>query len=106
MKEKILQFMNWAQDYMRSVSFSGEGIKYIVWYAITIVFCCLLYVSGWLYDWFVISGKPNMTEMRLFLHEIASSPWIAVIGFIAKALIDRNKNGIPDELEDKEYNEK
>jgi hypothetical protein len=76
-------------------------MHYILWYALLLVFCCTIYLAGWGVDWY-ICGKPNLPELRNFLHEIASTPWIAVIGFVGKALIDKDGDGIPDEFEDED----
>ena len=55
---------------------------------------CLELLCDW-YD----TGHPNLVELRNFLHEIASSAWVAVIGFIAKSFVDKDNDGIPDEYE-------
>jgi hypothetical protein len=99
MKDKILQVLGWARDKLRPLFISGGAMKYIVWYAALIVASCTLYMVSWCAD-FYITGRPDMIELRAFLHEIVSNPWVVMIGFIAKALIDRNKDGIPDEFED------
>ena len=99
MKEKILHALEWAQNKLRPLSISNGAMKYIVWYAVTIIVGCMLYMVSWCADWYIV-GKPDLVELRYFLHEIASAPWIALIGFIAKALIDTNNDGIPDEFED------
>lgn len=75
-------------------------MRYVVSYAALVAGCCLLYVVAWCVDWHV-TGKPDMQELRQFLHEIASAPWIALIGFVARAFIDKDKDGIPDEFEDR-----
>lgn len=100
MKEKIRQVLGWARDKLRPLSISSGAMKYVAWYALLIVFGCMLYLVSWCADWYIL-GRPNVIELRNFLHEIASAPWVAVIGFIAKTLIDKNKDGIPDEFEDK-----
>ena len=74
-------------------------MKYICWYALLIIFCCTIYLAAWIYKWY-ITKTPDIVELRNFIHEIASSPWVAVVGFIGKALVDKNKDGVPDEFED------
>lgn len=93
--------MKWVQNKIRSPNITKGAMRYIVWYALLLVFCCTIYLTGWCVDWYV-SGVPNLPELRNFLHEIASSSWIAVIGFVAKALVDKDNDGIPDEFEDKD----
>ena len=79
-------------------------MRYIVWYAALLVVCCMIYVAAWLYDWSA-GTKPDLVELRNFLHEISGAAWIAVVGFLAKSFIDRNDNGIPDQYETKEDND-
>ena len=77
-------------------------MRYITWYALTIVVCVGAYLTAWGYDWYRhldTDTPPNLEELRAFLHEIASGAWIAVIGFLAKSFIDNNHNGIPDQYE-------
>lgn len=101
MKDKILQLIKWGQDKIRSPNIPKAAMRYIIWYALLLAFCCTIYLIAWCADWY-ISRIPNLPELRNFLHEIASAAWVAVVGFICRALIDENSNGIPDEFEDKE----
>lgn len=96
--EKIFEVMKKAAAYVQSLNFSGEAMRYIVWYAATLVLCCVVYLAAWAVTWYT-DGRPNLTELRAFLHEIASSPWVAAIGFIGKAFVDRDKDGVPDVFE-------
>jgi hypothetical protein len=82
---------------------TNASMKYIVWYAVMLVFCCTVWLIGWFIEWF-ITGKPNLSELLQFLHEVSSAGWIAVIGFCAKSFVDRNKDNIPDSLEDDQGN--
>lgn len=99
MKEKVLSFIQSMISKVNIPSISNKAMRYIIWYALLLVFCCMLYIGSWCVDWY-INGKPNVIEMRNFLHEIASTPWIAVIGFICKSLIDRDNDGIPDNIKE------
>lgn len=101
MIDKIKQVMRWTQAKLRPFSFSGGAMKYIVWYAMLLVFCCTLYVWSWFADWRQV-GHPNMPQLLDFIHEIASASWVAVIGFVAQAFVDRDNDGIPDEFEKEE----
>ena len=82
------------------MSKSDECMRYIVWYAEMSVICVMIYVAAWIYDW-NNTTKPDLVELRNFLHEISGAAWIAVIGFLAKSFIDRDENGIPDQYEEK-----
>ena len=96
--ETIRKYIGRIRDYVGTLNFSGEAMRYIVWYAATLVLCCVVYLAAWAVTWYT-DGRPNLTEMRAFLHEIASSPWVAAIGFIGKAFVDRDKDGVPDVFE-------
>lgn len=99
--ERIQKWISKAKDYIQNMSFSGGAMRYIVFYAVLLMACCLLYIGGWAVMWY-IDGRPNLKEMLSFLHEIAGASWVAVVGFVAKALVDKNNNGIPDEYEQDE----
>ncbi len=87
-----------VRDKLNQVSFPIGSMRYIIGYAVLVAGCCLLYVVAWCIDWYT-TGKPDMQELRQFLHEIASAPWIALLGFVARVFIDKDKDGIPDEFE-------
>lgn len=98
---KISQWIKKGKKYLRSITKSHAAMRYIVWYAALLVVCCMIYVAAWLYDWST-GAKPDLAELRNFLHEVSSAAWIAVVGFLAKSFIDRNENGIPDQYEEEE----
>ena len=97
---KVSQWLRKGKKYLRNMTKSHAAMRYIVWYAVMIVTCVMIYVAAWIYDW-NNTKKPDLVELRNFLHEISGAPWIAVIGFLAKSFIDRNENGIPDQYEEK-----
>lgn len=101
---KISQWLKKGKKYLRNITKSHAAMRYIVWYATLLVVCCMIYVAAWLYDWNT-GAKPDLVELRNFLHEISGAAWIAVVGFLAKSFIDRNDNGIPDQYETKEDND-
>ena len=101
MISKFMEYMKLAGDKISGISISHRAMIYIIIYAAVVAGGCGLYMFAWCVDWNTI-GKPDLQEFRLFLHEIASTPWIAMIGFICKALVDKDGDGIPDEFEDKE----
>ena len=98
---KISQWIKKGKKYLRSITKSHAAMRYIVWYAALLVVCCMIYVAAWIYDWSA-EAKPDLVELRNFLHEVSSAAWIAVVGFLAKSFIDRNENGIPDQYEEEE----
>ena len=58
----------------------------------------LIFVLGWLFLW-QKTGAPDLSEMTKFIGEVTSASFIAAIGFFGKALVDRDKDGVPDEFE-------
>lgn len=101
---KLSQWVKKGKKYLRNITKSHAAMRYIVWYAALLVVCCMIYVSAWIYDW-RMGAKPDLVELRNFLHEVSSAAWIAVVGFLAKSFIDRDENGIPDQYEEKEDGE-
>lgn len=84
----------------------ARGSMIVVWtFAAIVVFEIALYNAGWIYSWRV-THKPDMPELRLFLVTVICGGMASVCGFIGKGFVDRNKNGIPDEWEQKERDEK
>lgn len=75
-------------------------MKWIAWYVGIILLSTFLYLVGWCVLWF-IQGKPDIIELRAFLHEIVSAPWIAMVGAVAQYFVDKDNNHIPDILEKK-----
>lgn len=100
MGAKMMRWIGKAGAYIKSMPKSHAAMRYIVWYAVLIILCCTIYVSAWIYFWYTHPERPDLVELRAFLHEIASAAWIAVIGFLAKSFIDRDNNGIPDQYEE------
>lgn len=96
---KLSQWIKKGKKYLRSITKSHAAMRYIVWYAALLVVCCMIYVTAWLCDWSA-AAKPDLAELRNFLHEVSSAAWIAVVGFLAKSFIDRDNNGIPDQYEE------
>jgi len=77
---------------------SKRIMRWILWYIMIIIVSTFFYLVGWCMEWW-LTGKPDLQELRAFLHEIVSSPWIAMLGFIGQMFVDKNKNKIPDILE-------
>lgn len=73
------------------------AMRYIVWYAFFLAFCAGLYIVMILADWYV-TGRPDLGEMRQFLSTMLSGAAVAAIGFCARWLVDRDGDGIPDEI--------
>lgn len=82
------------------LNFSGASMRYILAYSLFVAFVCVIYISAWLADWWKVA-KADLQELRAFLGVITSSAWIAAMAFIAKAFVDRDKDGVPDFLDEK-----
>ena len=77
------------------VSCTKRSMRYVSLYALLLILCCILYLMGWSAIWF-FTGKPPLDDLLKFIHEVAGASWVAVIGFLAQAFVDKNKNGVPD----------
>ncbi len=95
----IEKIKNWFVSLLESLPATAPkaAMRYIVWYAFFLAFCSALYVVMLLADWY-IAGRPNLTEMRQFMSVMLSGAAVAAIGFIARWLVDENRDGIPDEI--------
>lgn len=71
---------------------------------VLILLVCVLYISGWVFVWYY-KGRVDFPALNELLKTITGTAFIAAVGFLAKALIDEDENGIPDYLE-KENDEK
>lgn len=73
---------------------------------VLILLVIVLYIVGWVFVWYY-NGKVEFVALNELLRTITGTAFIAAVGFLAKALIDEDKNGIPDylEKEDDENNE-
>jgi amino acid permease len=94
-----------ARKKVDSLSFASKSMKYISLYALLLIVCCMFYLTGWAFIWF-FTGEPHLESLLKFIHEIASASWIAVIGFVAQAFVDKNNNGIPDQYEKEKEEDK
>ena len=64
----------------------------------------MLYFVGWLFLWHY-TGQPDIVELRNFIDDIVSAPWIAMLGVVAQYFVDRNNDGIPDILDKAKEND-
>lgn len=71
---------------------------------VLILLVIVLYIVGWVFVWYY-NGKVEFVVLNELLRTITGTAFIAAVGFLAKALIDEDENGIPDYLE-KENDEK
>lgn len=69
-----------------------------------ILLVIVLYIAGWVFVWYY-NGKVEFVALNELLRTITGTAFVAAVGFLAKALIDEDENGIPDYLEKEEKNE-
>ena len=63
-----------------------------------------LYWAGWIWLWAAL-GRVDLPALNMLLQTLTGASFIAAIGFIGKGLIDEDRNGIPDEWENKKKKE-
>ena len=73
-------------------------MKWILWYVVILILAVFLYFIGWIFLWYY-NGQPDIMELRSFIDDTVSAPWIAMLGVVAQYFVDRNNNDIPDILE-------
>lgn len=98
----------WIRELLRKIPTIGgnsAAMKYISGYALLLVLCVGLYILMILADWYE-TGKPNLVEMRQFISTVVSGGFVAAVSFACKYLVDSNGNGIPDENERENTNER
>lgn len=83
---------------------TNKILKWILWYVIILILAVLLYFVGWLFIW-NCTGQPDIVELRNFIDDIVSAPWIAMLGVVAQYFVDRNNDGIPDILDKAKEND-
>lgn len=74
-------------------------MKWVLWYVTVIVVAIFLYFIGWVFLWYS-NGQPDIVELRSFVDDVVSAPWIAMLGVVAQYFVDRNHDDIPDILEE------
>ena len=80
---------------------SGGSVKVILALSAVYLFIILLFVIGWLYNW-KTDNKADLQTLIAFFRELTNPAALAVFAFIAKGFVDLNKNGVPDNLEEKQ----
>lgn len=80
-------------------------MKWVLWYMSIVVIAVILYFAGWLFLW-CFNGQPDIVELRSFIDDVVSAPWVAMIGVVAQYFVDKNHDDIPDILEEKKGDDK
>ena len=64
-----------------------------------------LYLAGWVWVW-AFQRRVDLPALNMLLQTLTGASFIAAIGFIGKGLIDDDNDGIPDEWQKEEKNDK
>lgn len=98
----------WTRELLQKIPDLGgdsAAMRYITGYALLLVLCVVIYLAMILMDWHS-AGKPNLAEMRQFISTVVSGGFVAAVSFACKYLVDANHNGVPDENERENTNER
>lgn len=99
----LTKLLRMVRNGVSKLNVTGKIMRWIAWYIGIILLSTALYLIGWGVLWYK-AGLPNIVELRYFLHEIVSAPWIAMVGAIAQYFVDKDHNNIPDILEQRQNN--
>ena len=70
----------------------------VITLVVLILVCVMLYLAGWVYAWYFMH-RVDFLALNELLKTITGTAFIAAVGFLAKALIDEDGDGIPDDWE-------
>ena len=101
MLTKIKEFFMNKVANMKDADTNGMPMTFVYIMSGAVIFIVILYLIGWIYKALVL-GKIELAELIALLSAIVAPQSISALVFFSKAFIDKNHNGIPDELEDKE----
>ena len=87
-------------DSLGKVRMNGFPRGFVILLMMSILCSIFLYLSGWGWSWYV-KGMPDLPAMSLLIDTITKVPFIAAVGFLAKASYDTNKDGVMDYLQSK-----
>lgn len=88
-----------ALDKTGKMKVRGLPRALVILLMVLILLIIALYIAGWVFVWYY-SGKVEFIALNELLRTITGTAFIAAVGFLAKALIDEDENGIPDYLEE------
>ena len=101
MIDKITKVLSTALNSVDRLKIQGMPRKLIFVFLFVVLAVILLFIGGWLFSWYA-TGKPELTILNQFLQTITGGAFIAAVGFFCKGLIDRDNDGIPDDMESEE----
>lgn len=96
MFEKIKNLIVSARN--KVASMSPKIMAVIVGYFIAVILLVFTYYAAWLYMWLWLN-KIVMSDLLALIREITSPAMVAFVTFIATSLVDKDGDGVPDNLE-------
>ena len=96
MFEKIKNLLASARN--KVASMSPKIMAVIVGYFIAVVLLIFTYYAAWLYMWLWLD-KIVMSDLLALIREITGPAMVAFVTFIATSLVDKDGDGVPDNLE-------
>lgn len=96
MFEKIKNLIISARN--KVASMSPKIMAVIVGYFIAVVLLIFTYYAAWLYMWLWLD-KIVMSDLLALIREITGPAMVAFVTFIATSLVDKDGDGVPDNLE-------
>lgn len=96
MFEKIKNLIASARN--KVASMSPKIMAVIVGYFIAVVLLVFTYYAAWLYMWLWLD-KIVMSDLLALIREITGPAMVAFVTFIATSLVDKDGDGVPDNLE-------
>lgn len=99
MIEKIQGLMLNALNKIGSIRLHGVPKKIVNAYKNFIVLCAVLFIIGWLYNWYQ-SGKADLPILNSFILTITGGAFVSAVLFLVKGNVDEDGDGIPEKLLD------
>lgn len=96
MVEQIKNLIASARN--KVASMSPKIMAVIVGYFIAVVLLIFTYYAAWLYMWLWLD-KIVMSDLLALIREITGPAMVAFVTFIATSLVDKDGDGVPDNLE-------
>lgn len=76
------------------------GMKLLLGYVCIAVLIVFIYLFAWFYQWLVLNLL-SLKDLKELLNLLLNPYTIAALGFVMTMLVDKNRNGISDDIERK-----
>lgn len=98
MIEKLKDFIITTIDNTGRMKVRGAPRFLVISWIFLIWFTVVLYISGWLYVFYTV-GRIDFRALIELLQVITGVAFVSAIGFLIKAMIDDDGDGVPDYLQ-------